>query len=159
MHKDSKIYCRACDVYQRTRRPSYRDEPPLNLQISLQSFEKWVIDFVGPIQPPGKKTCARYIITTTKYLTRWAEMQPVKDCTSATTTKFIFEYVLTRFGCPKILMSDCGTHFLNQTIITLTEEFQVYHQKSTPYHLQANGIVEAFNKILETTLTKVCNAQ
>jgi len=56
-------------------------------------------------------------------------------------------------------MSDCGTHFINETISALTEVFQVYHQKGTLYHPQANGTVEVFNKILETALTKVCNAQ
>ena len=35
--------------------------------------------------------------------------------------------VISRFGCQKVLMSDRGTHFLNETINVLIEEFQVYH--------------------------------
>jgi hypothetical protein len=75
---------------------------------------------VGPINPPGNRTGARYIITVTKYLTRWEEAREVKDCSEITTAQFIFDDIITRFKCMKILMSDQGTHFINMTIEALT---------------------------------------
>lgn len=86
-------------------------------------------------------------------------MQPVKDCIATTTIKFPFEHVLMWFGCPKVSMSGRGTHFLNEKISVMLEELQAYHQNSTPYHPQANGTMEAFNKILENEVTKVCNTK
>jgi transposase InsO family protein len=110
---------------------------------------------VGSINPPGKRTGERYIITATEYLTRWVEARVVKDCSETTTAHFIFDDIINRFRCPKVLMIDQHTHFINKTVEALIEEFAVHHQKSTPYHPQENGMVEAFNKILETTLTKI----
>lgn len=49
LHKDSKAYCKACDACRRTGKPSWTNEIPKNLQVSLQPFEKWAIDFVGSI--------------------------------------------------------------------------------------------------------------
>jgi hypothetical protein len=89
---------------------------------------------VGPINPLGKCTGAQYIIIAIEYLTRWEEERVAKECSAITTTQFIFDDIITRFGCSKIIMSDQGTHFINKTIEALTQEFEVHHQKSTPYH-------------------------
>jgi hypothetical protein len=54
--------------------------------MTIQAFEKWSIDFMGPINPLGKRTRDRYIITATDYLTRWDEERAVKDCSENTAT-------------------------------------------------------------------------
>eukprot|EP00253_Pinus_taeda_P014956 PITA_14956 len=127
---------------------------PFNLQMMLQPFEKWVIDFVGPIQPQGK-TGARYIITAMEYLNHWVEAQPVKDCTGMTATKFLFKHVLTSFNCPKILISDCGTHFLNEMINALIEEFQVFNAQRSDWDLCIPAVLRAYrttcNKLIGQT--------
>jgi hypothetical protein len=54
-------------------------------------------------------------------------------------------------------MSDQGTHFINNTIHIMTEAFGIHHHKISPYHHPDNGTMEAFNKILEKSLTKIYN--
>lgn len=127
VHKDSKAYWRACDVCQITRRPLWRDGFPLNPQVSLKVFDKWAIYFMGSIQPLRKKTMDKYIIIATEYLIKWVEEKPIKDCSPTKTVNFIFEYFLSRFGYPKILMSDRVSHFLDETIVALLEEFHMHN--------------------------------
>ena len=130
---------------------------PINPIITLEAFSKWAIDFVHPIKPLSRRIGAWYIITAKEYLTRWAEAAMMKDCIVNTMTWFIFENIITPFGYPKIL-SDQGSHFMNSTIQKLTKEFMIHHRQSTPYRPQVNLTIEAFNKILEHALTKICNA-
>ena len=121
------------------------------------TFEIWAIGFTGPFPIPVKRIGARYIITAFKYVTKWAEAEPVNTCSSEIAAKFIYENIITRFGCPLTLISDQGTHFINKTIKILTYQFQIDHCRSTAYHPQSNGAIEAFNKKLTKGLTKICN--
>jgi hypothetical protein len=69
----AKYYAIACDVCQRVGKPSHKDELTLHIVQTLHAFEKWFVDFIGPIHPPKKHSKERYIITATNYLTRWVE--------------------------------------------------------------------------------------
>jgi transposase InsO family protein len=158
LFKDEKVYAISCDVCQRVGKLPQRDELPLQPVRVLQAFEKWTIDFIGPINATDKHSKSRYIITIIEYLTCWVEAIVVQGCSTDTTARFIFENIITRFECPRILTSDQGDHFISSTIDNITKKFIIQHQKSIPYHLQANGKIEAFNKILERGLTKVCCA-
>jgi hypothetical protein len=134
LFKDAKAYTRSCDVCQRVGNLSCRDEIPLQPVRALQAFEKWAIDFIGPINPTSKHLKARYIITKIDYLTCLEEATVVQDWSTDSATRFIFENIVTRFGCPRNLINDQGTHFIRNTIETLIAEFMIQHHKSSPYH-------------------------
>jgi hypothetical protein len=127
LHKDAKDYYKACNVCQRVGKLSRRENMPLSPLLTLHAFAKCAIDFVGPINPPGKCTGARYIITMIEYLTKWVEARAVKDCSETIVACLIFDDIIPRFGCPKILMSNEGTHFINKNIEALSQEFEVHH--------------------------------
>jgi hypothetical protein len=156
LFKDANEYDRSFYTFQRVGKPSHRDELPLQRFRSLQEFEKWVVDFIGPINPLAKHSNDRYMIMTTGYLKRWDKEEANQYCSIDTSARFIFENVITHFGCPRILTSDQGSHFISSTIVMLATEFLIQHHKRSPYYPQANGIVEAFNKIQERRLTKLC---
>ena len=120
-------------------------------------FEIWAINFIGPFPILAKRTGARYIITAVEYVTKWVKAEPVDTCSNDIDAKFIYENIITIFRCPLTLISDEGTHFINKTIKTLIDQFQIDHHRSTAYHPQLNGAIKAFNKKLTKGLTKICN--
>ena len=90
----------------------------------------------------------------TEYLTEWVEAKVVKTNIAAHMATFMYENIISRFGCPKILVSDRRTHFLNSLIQEITDRFQIDHRKITPYHPQTNGQTERVNGTLVSILRK-----
>jgi hypothetical protein len=56
------------------------------------------------------------------------------------------------------LVSDRGTHFLNDVIVDLTTKYLIKHRKTTPYNPKANGLTERANGIVGKILNKMVSA-
>ncbi|MCO5564540.1 hypothetical protein L7F22_018202 [Adiantum nelumboides] len=156
---DAKEFIQRCDACQRAKMPTRVASMPLRPMMGARAFSKWGIDFVRPIQPPAYRFQAQYIIVATDYLTTWTEAKATRKNDARTTVAFLYENVLTRYGLPIEIVSDRGTHFLNEVIEYLLSEFMVIHNKSAPYHPQANGQAEHTNKIISFVLTKVVSTR
>ena len=83
----------------------------------------------------GSDAHRQYILVATDYCTKWVETKALRDNTATSMTKFLYEYIWCRFGCPIELINDQGSHFLNSVIYELTHHYAVVHKKSMSYYL------------------------
>jgi hypothetical protein len=86
------------------------------------------------------------------YFTKWAEVMPTFDNTGKNAALFIFNHIITRFRILQAIVTDHDSHFQNFMMSELTKKLGLRHENSTPYYPQANGQVEAINKVLITML-------
>eukprot|EP00253_Pinus_taeda_P030063 PITA_30063 len=124
--------------------------------VTLEPFEKWGMDFVGPINPPSRQKS--YIIVCTDYLTKWAKTKAIKAATEEKVAEFLRENIFYKFGYPRELITDQGSQFTSNLIEDFLAHHKIKHRTSTPYHPQANGQVEVTNRALEGILTKVVSS-
>eukprot|EP00253_Pinus_taeda_P002632 PITA_02632 len=127
------------------------------IQVLIEPFEKWALDFIGPINPPSKKK--KYILVCNDYVTKWVEAKALLVATENLVVNFLYEDIFTHFGVPREIVTDQGSQFTSNLMEKLMEEYKTKHRKSTPYHPQANGQVESTNKVLESIITKTVHLQ
>ena len=63
--------------------------------------------------------------------------------------KFLKKNILARFGTPRAIIRDGGSHFCNSQFESLLGKYGVTHRIATPYHSQTSGQVEVSNRELK----------
>ncbi|XP_062085787.1 uncharacterized protein LOC133791896 [Humulus lupulus] len=99
--------------------------------------------------------CQRVVVD---YVSKWVEAKETKVDNSKTMVEFIRSNIFVRFGTPRAIISDRGTHLCNKNIEALFWRYQVTHKVITTYHPQENGQVEVSNREVKSILEKTVNS-
>ncbi|XP_062113938.1 uncharacterized protein LOC133824940 [Humulus lupulus] len=92
----------------------------------------------------------------TMCLNGWKQLQ-LERIIQKTVVDFIRSNIFVRFGTPKAILSDRGTHFCNKSIEALFRCYSVTHKVTVAYHPQANGQAEVSNREIKLILEKTVN--
>ncbi|GJW64357.1 reverse transcriptase domain-containing protein [Tanacetum coccineum] len=150
IYRDAHDLVTRCDACQRQGKISQRDEMPQNAIQVCEIFDIWGIDFMGPF-PSSRGN--KYILVAVDYLSKWVEAKALPTNDARVVCKFL-KSLFARFGTPRAIISDRGTHFCNDQFAKVMLKYGVTHRLSTAYHPQTSGQVEVSNRGLKRILER-----
>nr|GEW64491.1 reverse transcriptase domain-containing protein [Tanacetum cinerariifolium] len=114
---------------------------PLLVQDLCGSSHPAGIDFMGPF-PSSRGN--KYILVAVDYLSKWVEAKALPTNDARVVCKFL-KSIVARFGNPRAIISDHGTHFCNDQFAKVMLKYDVTHCLATAHHPQTSGQVEVSN--------------
>ncbi|XP_021838671.2 uncharacterized protein [Spinacia oleracea] len=117
--RDAWAFVKSCDRCQRTGNISKTHEIPQNPILELEVFDVWGIDFMGPFPSSYDNL---YILVTVDYVSKWAEAiaSPTND--HKVVVNLFKKIIFPRFGVPRALITDGGSHFCPWEIRSILEK-------------------------------------
>ena len=84
-------------------------------------------------------------------------LNPVPPCNAYYAYKTLYEHWIANFGLREILVTDNGTEFITNEIITICHIDNIKHKPRTSHAPWTNGLVEATNYSLQEYLRCIIN--
>ena len=95
----------------------------------------------------------KHIIVISDYLTRWPEAFAVPSADAKTVAKLLYDEIICRHSCPRVLQSDRGANFLSRVVRETCRFMGISKSTSSGYHPMTQGLVERFNRTLCQSLS------
>ena len=95
------------------------------------------------------------VITVIDYFTKYVEMGCIKQKSAVEVTTWIYKNIFCRYSVCDIHITDNGTEIVNAISKELYNRTGVTHCLTSPFHPQANGLVEHMNRTTTATLKKI----
>ncbi|KAL1189314.1 putative mitochondrial protein [Cardamine amara subsp. amara] len=151
MFRDAQKFIFKCDTCQRQGNISRQNEIPHNFILEVEVFDVWGIDFMGPFPSSYGN---QYILVAVDYVSKWVEALATPTNDARIVVKMFKSVIFPRFGVPRVVISDGGSHLINKVFDNLLKKNGVKHKVATPYHPQTSGQVEISNREIKSILQK-----
>jgi transposase InsO family protein len=110
------------------------------------------IDFVGPINTDDE---TGYILVIIDTFSKWVELYACDTATAKEAAHCLFQH-FGRYGAPAQILSDNGSHFVNEMIKEFLEQVGVEHRLTIAYSKEENAMVERANKEVNRHVRHIC---
>ena len=149
--KDVAAYCRSCPECQRSvAKGKIKRSPLIPIPPMDEPFARIALDIVGPLN--RTKRGNRFILTLCDYATKYPDAIPLKHIDTESVAEALMS-IFSRLEIPKEILTDQGSNFMSALMKKLCGLLNIQKLHCTPYHPEANGLVERFNGTLKRMLT------
>ena len=153
-----KVLCKDCIVCQLNKPYPNQKQIAQKQDFKGQSLyfnHRISFDTKGPISPSSEGNS--FIMVIVDAFTHYVALNPVPHCNAYYAYTTLYEHWIAKFGLPEILVTDNGTEFINNEIITLCHLYNIKHKPRTSSAPWTNGLVDCMNRSLQEYLRCIIN--
>ena len=141
---------KSCEICQAAKHGGTKGAQGKQRLHAGRPWQKVAIDLVGPMPETARGN--RWILVLVDHFTRWQDALAIPDATAAVVATVLDERVFCYMGLPEQIHTDQGAQFESQLMTELCQLWGIDKTRTTPYHPQANGVVERNNRGLGDSL-------
>lgn len=144
-----------CHTCQRVAKPSNRPNSELMPLPPVAAVNERVhVDLFGPLKPDNGMT---FVLVITDAFSKTVRLAPLEQKSMLHTWNAFEREWVCIYGCPKVVVSDCGNEFRNRLWRRNLLAYGAVLQTTTSFHPQSNGQVEIVNKTIAKNLRSFCD--
>ena len=153
IRQDTSNWARQCLPCQKSKVTKHVTPPIGDFKVPNRRFQHINLDLVTLPVSNG----FRYLLTAVDRFTRWPIAVPLIDMTAQSVIDAFSYGWVQHFGIPATITTDRGAQFSSELFTQLAKVWGIQTLMTTPYHPEANGLVERFHRRLKEALLALGN--